>query len=571
LNFEYSKYSPIVIIVSILVSLYFYNYEKRFYLWVQKYWFKKRNFKSKLKTISFVIGCVLIIISLLDLRGASENIESNIPVQKTIIIIDSSSSMLAEDVKPSRFKKSLMLARHFVKSAVGHSISVVLFSDTQKKLVPFTDDIDLLDSRIESLESISIQNGGSNITQAIMESIQYFKMDMPDEEIYGNVLLLTDSEETEESLNLDIPANVNVAAIGIGTLAGGKIPIRDRYNYFRGFKKFGGKEVVSKLDENFLKKLGSKINSYKYWVVQSYNLPTEEILEFFKSKFIKSLQKSKAVVKPVLNHYVVIPGIFFLTISYMLSMTSPFLTSLLILGFLIISPQKVLGSEIDQRIKNGEASFEEKLKYSENLLKAKEFRKSQLFMEDLLKKSKDYRLYNNLGIANLRQKKFKEAIDSFENAFRVAEDERVKKEIRENILKVLAEKDKDKKDKDKENKDKKNKDKKDNSKSKGNKKDKKDKSDKQNKEKSKGDNKDGKKDDKDKDKGDKEDKNKDQDKKEKTPQDELEKRESEIKRKRKLQKIPALVKQLMSEDRELQKKFLDTSTSERKGYDKKDW
>ena len=36
-------------------------------------------------------------------------------------------------------------------------------------------------------------------------------------------------------------------------------------------------------------------------------------------------------------------------------------------------------------------------------------------------------------------------------------------------------------------------------------------------------------------------------------------------------KIPGLIKQLMSDDRDLQKKYIDTSTDKPKSFKKKDW
>ena len=71
---------------------------------------------------------------------------------KTIILVDSSASMLAEDVRPNRFKKALLLVKHYVKKAVGQQISLVVFSDNQKRIIPFTDDIDLINARLERLE-----------------------------------------------------------------------------------------------------------------------------------------------------------------------------------------------------------------------------------------------------------------------------------------------------------------------------------------------------------------------------------------------------------------------------------
>ena len=52
----------------------------------------------------------------------------------------------------------------------------------------------------------------------------------------------------------------------------------------------------------------------------------------------------------------------------------------------------------------------------------------------------------------------------------------------------------------------------------------------------------------------------------------LEEKEEEIRKKRKMIKIPAMLKQIMSDDSQLQKKYLDTSTKNKSSNNKKkDW
>ena len=106
------------------------------------------------------------------------------------------------------------------------------FSDTQKKLIPFTNDTDLLDARVDGLRDINITRGGSNISQAILESLQYFKTQSSSTIAEGNILLITDSEDNGTPLNLDIPDSVSLAVVGVGTKQGGPIPLHDKKGEF---------------------------------------------------------------------------------------------------------------------------------------------------------------------------------------------------------------------------------------------------------------------------------------------------------------------------------------------------
>ena len=258
MNFVHKEWVFSVLIFSVLFIFLMIKYDKSYFKWIKKYWFFDYSSLNYIRWIASSLGFLLLILSLLDLRGPAQQVQSDILDQKTIIIIDASSSMLAEDVRPNRFKKALVLARHFVKKSVGHKIAVVIFSDIQKRLVPFTDDIDLLDSRIEGLEELNLNGGGSNIKLALLESVQYFKSSEKSgsKEKYGNILLFTDGEESGVTLDLKIPDYITVGVVGVGTITGALIPYRGKNGVFRGYKKYNGKEVKSKLDKGFFKKYG---------------------------------------------------------------------------------------------------------------------------------------------------------------------------------------------------------------------------------------------------------------------------------------------------------------------------
>ena len=260
MNFIYYKYLPVIIIVIFLIGVAFHWYEKKYSRWILQHWYFKRTKYNQISSVMLVLSISFFLLALLDLRGEPEKVEANIPDQKTIIIIDASSSMMVEDVRPNRFSKSLIMARHFIKKSVGHQIAIVLFSDTQKRMVPFTDDLDLLDSRVSALEELNVTGGGSNIQQAIRESVQYFRSSSSTK-VSGNILVFTDFEETTRGAPIQLPKDVNLAVVGVGTLKGGPIPIRTANKNFRGYKKYQGENIISKLDENALKQLGSKVDS----------------------------------------------------------------------------------------------------------------------------------------------------------------------------------------------------------------------------------------------------------------------------------------------------------------------
>jgi Ca-activated chloride channel family protein len=571
-------------------------------------------------------------LALLDLRGPEKKIRASLPDQRTIILLDTSTSMLTEDVRPSRFVKSLQIARHFVKNAPGHQISIVLFSDIQKRLLPFTDDIDLIDSRLAALEKTNAVSGGSNISQAIEESVQYFEDSSDDDKSNtGNMLVFTDAEESEGEFKVKVPSSINLAIVGVGTLKGGNIPLRWEDNSFRGYKTFKGQPVISKLDEDYIKKMGRNVQNFKYWVVNSYSLPTEDIMNFFRSVYNKKQSTGDMRIRPVYSHYILIPAILLFCLSVIVGRFPLFkIPKTLILTFFIglklvttmswaqdkeADEKMLITPEIKrdlEKIQEGKADREFVLKTAEKMLRVKDEKRATKLYGEYGKSNDSEAVRFNHATSLLKSNRLKEALPIIQDLMKNSKDENLKEKLRNNLRihveqkKKQAEKDKQKKEDEKNKKDgkdnqdnknekgdgksqgesdssqsgnqgqqktedNKNKEGKDNQDSKDKKDGQQQEPDKNGKGEEKKDEKTDGKDESGKDKG-KDGENKEEEEKQPSGPSTLDEKEKEIEKKRRMVKTPAMIKQIMSDDRELQKKMMDTSTSERgEQKQKRDW
>ncbi len=629
----------IVGIFLIIITLFWLN--SKFFSWVKSYWFFDRTWANRISTFMYTLSLFLMMLSLLDLRGPEKKIRTSLPDQRTIILLDASTSMLAEDVRPSRFVKSLQIARHFVKGAAGHQISIVLFSDIQKRLIPFTDDIDLIDSRLAALEKTNSVNGSSNISQAIAEAVHYFEADSSDDSQGGNMLVFTDAEESEGAFDGKIPSNINLAVVGVGTAKGGNIPLRWEDGSFRGYKTFKGEPVVTKLDESYIRKLGKNVKNFKFWIANSYSLPTEEIMNFFRGTYMKKQNLGDVRVRPVFSHYILIPAILLYCLSVLIGRFALFKTAqnLLIISFLGLSigksfaedkalmPSPEITKDLEV-IKEGKADRTFTLKAAEKILRSKDPKKAVELYSEYAKKDDEEEVRFNQATALLKDNQLKEAMPIFQDLLRNSKNESLKKKVRSNLAHHLKKKEEDKKKEEqkdnkkdekkdeqdkqqspKEGEDKNKKDgkddkkdgKKDNPDSKNQKNDRDGQNDKDKKDgkegqqqESKGqkeeqkkrpdasgklgsereNKKEEKKDGKEKDREKKKSEGEGEEKEDQQPQgpSTLDEKEKGIEQKRRMVKTPAMIKQILSDDRELQKKMMDTSTSERGDQkQKRDW
>lgn len=381
MNFSYIEFLPLVLFFFCVFAFFFYRFDLKSKRWIESNWNLEKTKRNKYSVYFLLASIFLFLLALLDLRGPTEYIQTDIPDQRTVILIDQSASMLAEDIRPSRYERSIMVARHFVRNAVGHRIAIVVFSDNQKRVVPFTSDIEFLDSRLNALRSIDIRSGGTNLTQAMRESLQYFKTggrgSESEAEVFGNLLVFTDAEDHGERLEFDVPDGISIAMVGVGTRSGARIPIRDRNGNFRNYKRHMGEEIITKLDEEYLVRLASLARRNSYWILRSGTMPTDEIVDFFREGHRENVSRGSVRIRPVLVEYLMIPAIVLFVISVFLGRgeglkrkRDVIVRSVLILFALNYFSPNVASADVSrklERLQRGELSYAERLMLAEEL------------------------------------------------------------------------------------------------------------------------------------------------------------------------------------------------------------
>ncbi len=585
MNFNQLSYWPGLLLILLVFVVLVLLLEKRFFSFIKTYWFYNRSWFSYISSFLFIIGMTGLLFSLLDPRGPEERIKAEVPSDRTIILIDTSASMLAEDVKPSRLQKAVLIAKHFARKAAGHQLSIVVFAEIQKKIVPFTNDIDLIDARLDSIKNLRNQYGSSALTHAIQESIQYFRE--TGGEAQGNILVLTDGEETSESIDLKIPAGIHVALVGVGTEQGGRIPLDDGRGFRFGYKKDRGRDITTKLNEKYFKQIVSDIPSGKYWVANTYSLPSEEILSFFQAEKVKSNDQQDMVIKPVLMEWIVVPSLLLLILSYFFKAIKVFSLGLL----LIIAPSfaqeeqdspKLSPEVVEQleKLQQGKLTQLERIKLADDLHRSGAKPEAlELYQENLnpkVDKEVPAEAYLNYGTALLEKGDIQAGLDVYQKLNESMDGSQHSNKIRETMDRNVVSAFQLQEQKKKEEQEKKEQEKKDQNKKEsgsqgqsepqsGEQKKNQDKSDGQNKDEEKKES--GEQ--KDKEKNEPNDESEEQDKKNKDQAN-----EGEEQKPMPPKKIPAKLKQLMSDDRQLQMKMIENGTKDlnkRKSRKSKDW
>jgi Ca-activated chloride channel homolog len=454
----YLSWTPVILILLLAFSVFVHKQAKKRNNWVYKYWMIEETRSSAWSRYLVILVVFLLGIALLDIRGPEEKVSIDVPEKRTLIVIDTSASMLVEDVSPNRFSRALLLARHFIRSSNSDLKSIIVFSDQAKRIIPFTFDRDLLDSRLMAIESMDIQSGGSNIALAIEQAVQYIRSEQTNENItVGNILLITDGEEYGwEEAPINIPEGISLAVIGIGTARGGKIPLRTRDGSFRGYKRDNRSEVNSQLNEEYFKSILARSSSARYWIANSYSLPTDEVVAFFEKSFNEAVSMADVSHRPVYGYPLIGIGLFLMLCASCLSFGRRFRSGtqfliLLSILFLNMSEKSYAnveissrGQELLEKMSFGDASKEEKLELAQEVLKAGEYESAKMLYSEIHKDEGSLAIEEmiNMGTAQLFSGDIKAGLDTYEklSKSKLGLDETVVDLMRNNILAAIRKK-----------------------------------------------------------------------------------------------------------------------------------
>jgi Ca-activated chloride channel family protein len=220
-----------------------------------------------------------------------------------IFMIDTSMSMLAEDVKPNRLKKSKIEIKSFVHSLTGDRIGMVAFAGSGFLQAPLTLDYSAFFLFLDAVDVGYIPDPGSSLTEAIKIGIRSF----PEESLkHKAVIIFSDGEDHDTSgldpvLKAAQEQNVRLYTIGVGTPDGEPIPLKDELGRRTGYKKDrAGQVVVTRLDSTVLERIAKETGG-----VYFPSTPGEEEVELV-LKHLQSLGKRQLKEKMVTekeDHY----------------------------------------------------------------------------------------------------------------------------------------------------------------------------------------------------------------------------------------------------------------------------
>jgi Ca-activated chloride channel family protein len=210
-----------------------------------------------------------------------------------IIVLDTSKSMLAEDVTPNRLTLAKWAVKDLVKLLKGDRIGLVAFAGGSFMQCPLTLDYSSFYMMLEDLYAGIIPYGGTSLSKALETAIKGFKKSNSDKAI----ILISDGDDTEDLTKIIKELkekNIKVFSIGVGTLEGGLIPERTETGSLQFHKDKNGKIVKTSLNEEKLKQIALETGGFYVRSIQN-DFGIEKIYKEGLAKMAKGKSETKLV------------------------------------------------------------------------------------------------------------------------------------------------------------------------------------------------------------------------------------------------------------------------------------
>jgi Ca-activated chloride channel family protein len=192
-----------------------------------------------------------------------------------VICLDTSRSMLVQDLKPDRLARARREIGGLLDRIQGDRAAILAFAGDVREVAPLSHDRSTLASFVATLNPDDNLRGGTDLGGALEKALGLFDGRTGAHEA---IIVLTDGEDLEgrglEVARQAKERGIRIYLVGMGTPEGGKIP-----DGARGFvKDEAGKEVVSRMDGASLRAIAEATDG-AYLPADASAIPLQELYD----------------------------------------------------------------------------------------------------------------------------------------------------------------------------------------------------------------------------------------------------------------------------------------------------
>ena len=278
----------------------------------------KSHFKPILKLIMLCLAFTCLTIAMVNPKVGTKLETVKRQGVDIVFAVDVSKSMLAEDIAPNRIEKSKQLVTQIINNLASDRIGIIAYAGKAVPQLPITTDYAAAKMFLQSMNTDMLSSQGTAINEAIQLARTYFN----DEEQTNRVLIIISDGEDHSDLSQDIAETaaeegIKIFTIGVGSLKGAPIPIKQNGIVLNYKKDRSGETVVTKLNEETLRAIAEEANG-QYII----GLNTTEVVEAIRD-ILNKMDKKEFEAKEFAEYkdqfqWFLLLGIFFIIIDIFL-------------------------------------------------------------------------------------------------------------------------------------------------------------------------------------------------------------------------------------------------------------
>jgi Ca-activated chloride channel family protein len=276
----------IVILISLSIFKRFYSSNKAISFQVsntkhlKSFFGRSGIFKIRLFKFLFISALVFLIVAIARPRISTNDKNVTIEVVDIMLVLDTSSSMLAEDFKPNRLEAVKQAAKDFIDNRKGDRVGLLVFGKETFIQCPLTVDYGVLNNLLSEVTVVEPKYDGTAIGIAIANAVNRLRVNDSKSKV---IILLSDGSNNAGAIDPIAAAkiakeyNIRIYTIGAGTRqAVTQIP--------------GGRYIRNEIDEESLKGIALETGGKYFRAIDKKSLAGiySEINELEKSEVIIS-------------------------------------------------------------------------------------------------------------------------------------------------------------------------------------------------------------------------------------------------------------------------------------------
>jgi Ca-activated chloride channel family protein len=244
--------------------------------------------RQKVRLSCVVLAVVLLILALARPQWGFDWEEAKVRGLDIVVAIDTSKSMLAEDIAPNRLARAKIAALELMQRARSDRLGLVAFAGSAFLQCPLTIDDSAFRQSVDMLTVNTIPQGGTALAEGINTALTAFK----EQDNYKVLVLFSDGEDHDsgavEAAKAAGEAGLRIYTIGVGTAEGEILRIQDPKGNADYIRDEQGNAVKSHLNQDLLRRIAGASNGGYYWPLRG-----ARVIDDLYDKYLATLPKTE--------------------------------------------------------------------------------------------------------------------------------------------------------------------------------------------------------------------------------------------------------------------------------------